>query len=339
MGIMNTNVIKGNFTKEHILQLLKSRKMLILIIMLIGFALRLCYIGGIPCGLNQDEAFAGYNAYSLLHYGMDSSGYHNPVYLVAWGSGMNALESYLMIPFVALFGLETWVIRLPQALLGCASLVVFYLLLKKVFNNRTAVMGLIVLAVCPWHIMMSRWGLESNLAPAFLLFGLYFFVRGAEDNSKWFYASAVSYGLCLYSYATLWPILPVLLLLQVIYCLCYKKISLRDKHFWLAVVVLGVMALPLLLFLLVNYGYIGEIRTGLLSVPKLTALRSGEISLKNLPENLQTTYQMILTQTDKNYYNAIGEFGIYYKFSNVFVALGVGVLFVGMIQNFREKVF
>lgn len=62
-----------------------------------GCAVRLFALGSIPCGLNQDEAFAGYNAWALLHYGVDSSGYHNPVYFTAWGSGMNALESYLMI--------------------------------------------------------------------------------------------------------------------------------------------------------------------------------------------------------------------------------------------------
>lgn len=80
-----------------------------------GCAVRLFALGSIPCGLNQDEAFAGYNAWALLHYGVDSSGYHNPVYFTAWGSGMNALESYLMIPFVALFGTGTAVLRLPQA--------------------------------------------------------------------------------------------------------------------------------------------------------------------------------------------------------------------------------
>lgn len=54
-----------------------------------GCAVRLFALGSIPCGLNQDEAFAGYNAWALLHYGVDSSGYHNPVYFTAWGSGMN----------------------------------------------------------------------------------------------------------------------------------------------------------------------------------------------------------------------------------------------------------
>lgn len=31
--------------------------------------------------LNQDEAYAGYEAWSLLNYGIDSEGYHNSVFL------------------------------------------------------------------------------------------------------------------------------------------------------------------------------------------------------------------------------------------------------------------
>ncbi|MBR5280514.1 MAG: hypothetical protein IKU26_06080, partial [Clostridia bacterium] len=68
-----------------------------LLILLLGIFLRVYQFGTLPIGLNQDEAFAGYEAFSLAHYGVDSAGYHNPVYFVSWGSGMNVLESYLAI--------------------------------------------------------------------------------------------------------------------------------------------------------------------------------------------------------------------------------------------------
>ena len=112
-----------------------------------GCAVRLFALGSIPCGLNQDEAFAGYNAWALLHYGVDSSGYHNPVYFTAWGSGMNALESYLMIPFVALFGTGTAVLRLPQALMACLSLICVYDLGKHISGRRFALWGCVSLCV------------------------------------------------------------------------------------------------------------------------------------------------------------------------------------------------
>ena len=83
-----------------------------------------------------------------------------PVFLVAWGSGQNALLSYLMMPFIAIFGLTTFSIRLPMAIIGGISLGIFYCLLKRMTNKKVAIIGLIFLAICPWHIMKSRWGLE-----------------------------------------------------------------------------------------------------------------------------------------------------------------------------------
>ena len=228
-------------------------------IMIAGVFVRLWRFGDVPGGINQDEAFAGYEAYSILHYGKDSFGYSMPVYLTAWGSGMNALNTYLMVPFIAVFGLKSWVIRMPQVIVAILSLAVCYLLMKKLFDSRMGLISMFILAVVPWHIMLSRWGLESNLAPGFLLFGLYFFVKGM-DKSCYFIISALMYGLSLYSYATIWPFVPLMLLLQVSYAIYIKKIKF-NKSTIISVIVLGVMALPLLLFLLVNTGRINEIRT------------------------------------------------------------------------------
>ena len=104
------------------------------IIMLAGVFVRVWRFGSLPGGINQDEAFAGYEAYSILHYGKDSFGYSMPVYLTAWGSGMNVLNSYLMIPFIAVFGLKSWVIRMPQLIVAVLSLWVCYLLMKRLFD-------------------------------------------------------------------------------------------------------------------------------------------------------------------------------------------------------------
>lgn len=53
------------------------------VIILIGCIVRITEFGSLPAGLNQDEAFAGYEAYSLLNYGTDSWGYTNPCYFVS----------------------------------------------------------------------------------------------------------------------------------------------------------------------------------------------------------------------------------------------------------------
>ncbi len=307
------------------------------VILLAGICARIWQFGQIPADMNQDEAFGGYEAYSLLHYGIDSSGYHFPVYLTTWGSGMNVLNTMLMIPFIALFGLKTWVIRIPQLLVACLSLWVVYLLLRKLTNIRLALLGMFLVAIVPWHIFLSRWGLESNLAPGFLLFGLYFFVKGL-DNTKFFLLSALMYGLSLYCYATIWPFVPCILFLQFIYCIYYKKISF-NLDLVLSVILLAILALPLILFLLVNMDKIPEIRLPFLSIPKLVYMRDSEISFAHIPENFKNLWNILWTQSDGLPWNSTQRFGLYYFCTIPFFLIGLCTSIYRLIQGFRTKTF
>lgn len=105
-------------------------------ILAVGIFVRIWHFGTVPGGLNQDEAFAGYEAWSLLKYGVDSAGYRFPVYLTAWGSGMNALNSYLMMPFIAIFGLKVWVIRLPQLIVACLTIPAVYGVVRRLSGGQ-----------------------------------------------------------------------------------------------------------------------------------------------------------------------------------------------------------
>ena len=291
------------------------------LLFLLGLLARLWLFGEVPGGLNQDEAFAGYEAWSLLHGGMDTAGYHFPVYLTAWGSGMNALESYLMIPFIALFGLKTWVIRLPQLVVALLSLWCVYLLGRRLWGERAGLICLLLTALCPWHVLLSRWGLESNLAPGFLLFALYFFLRGLDD-ARWYPLSALFYGLSLYAYATIWPFVPLILLIESTAALLWKKLRF-DWWMLLSGVILALLAAPLLLFLAVNMGYMAEIRTPFFSVPKLLYFRAGEMSLQSIPENLQNLLHILISQSDGLPWNTAGKFGLLYPITLPFSLLGL----------------
>lgn len=299
-------------------------RILFLLFLAVGIGARVWRSGAVPGGINQDEAFAAYEAYSLLTTGLDTSGYPFPVYLTAWGSGMNALESYLMIPFIALFGLETWAIRMPQLIVAILSLAAAYDVMERMADRWAALCGLFLLAVCPWHIFLARWGLESNLAPGFLLFGLCFFLRGLEDH-RFFLLSALMYGLSLYCYATIWPFVPLILLLQAGYAWRCGRLRCSGRDgLWvgLSVGVLFLLALPLLLFLLVNLGLLEEVRLPFLSIPRLLYLRSGEFSFSRIPENVRTLLRMLFTQTDGLPWNGTERFGLFYYGTLPFFFLG-----------------
>ena len=314
-------------------------RLLFIAFLTVGIVARVLWFGQIPAGMNQDEAFAAYEAWSLLRTGLDTSGYSFPVYLTAWGSGMNALESYLMIPFIALFGLEVWVIRLPQLIVGVLSLIAAYDILNRMAGRWAGLCGLFLMAVCPWHVLLSRWALESNLAPGFLLFGLCFFLRGLEDH-RFFPISALMYGLSLYCYAAIWPFVPLALLFQAGYALRCGQLRFRGRDgFWigLSVLALFLLALPLLLFLLVNWGLLDEIRLPFLSIPRLLVMRSREFSLSSLPENAANLLDILLRQSDGLIWNSPEGFGLFYYGTLPFFLVGAYRALRDSLAALRDK--
>ncbi len=98
---------------------------------------------------------------------------------------MNALETYLEIPFIKLLGLSSLSIRIPQMIIGILILPAFYGCCKMIRNESFGIIGLIgliVFTISPWQIITSRWGLEANLLPAFMVFGTYFLLKAVKNK-------------------------------------------------------------------------------------------------------------------------------------------------------------
>lgn len=330
-------------TSSNVFPFLKTQKSFDIaacVIIVIGALVRLIQLGYIPGwgGVAQDEAFAGYEAYSLLHFGIDSHGYHMPVYLEAWGSGMNALETYLEIPFIGLLGLNSLSIRIPQLIIGILILPAFYGCCKLVRNESFGLIGLFILAVSPWHIMMSRWGLEANLLPAFMVFGTYFLLKTTK-NKLYIYASMVCYGFALYCYAAAWPVIPLIIGCCLLYLL-FKKLIIPDIHLFIALFILAILASPLLLFVLVNTDRLVEIVTPFISVPRLTVFRSSEVALTPavMLQNLSDMFNMLfITQDDNLGVNAVPGYGIYYFIGPVFILIGIIVSFCKAVRSIISR--
>lgn len=315
---------------------LDEKKIFILILVLAIFS-SFFMLGKVPGGINQDEAYAGYEAYSMLHYGTDSHGYTNPVYLVTWGSGMSVLYSYLSIPFIALLGLNSLSVRLVEAIFSIVLVIFLYKLVKRINGETCALWAMFILTIVPWRILMSRWGIDCNLAPAFLVMAWYFMVRVVDDN-RFIILAFVFYGLSLYCYATLWILVPIMLALQMIYLILNHKIKL-NIYFVIAAILLGLLAIPLMIFLLVQYGYIGEIKTNFISIPLLPGFRGGETGFSNIVNNFKNLIEMLYRQSDNLLWNSDGKFGIYYNISLFFIVLGGGILIWRTFSSLKKRCF
>ncbi len=244
------------------------------LLLLLGAVLRLAALDALPFGLNQDEASAGYEAFALLSAGIDRCGKSWPVLFISWGSGQNVLMSYLAIPFIALFGMSEWTLRLPNAICGCLTLFVFWRLARRTGGVRFGLLALFLLLINPWHIMMSRWALESNLLPFFLLAGIWFTVL-AEEQPRALVAAAACFGLSLYAYGTAFFFLPVYLICAVI----HLRRSLKPASFCTALALFALMALPIALCQLRDALGLPEIRVLGVTLPRLTEGRQAATSV------------------------------------------------------------
>lgn len=318
-----------------------TEKLFVFFLLLSGAILRLVALGSVPGGMHQDEALTAWNAFALFHEGMDSDGNRFPVYIAGWGDGQSAMAAWLTIPLIALSGghVTPFLSRIPQAAVAIFTLWAVYCLTKRLFGAKAGIWSLFLLAICPWHIMMARWGLDANFAPGFLMFGLYFFIRGLEQE-KFLLAAGLFYGLSLYCYAVIWPIVPFLLLLQILYGLYCKKLRI-SKWSLLSSLLLFLIALPLILFVLINSLDLPEISLFFITIPRMGGFRGGELAwnFSGMWHNLRNSLTLLWRQNTGNPYDFLLPWGLFYDIGRIFIVIGVAALLKNLIHKFRCKSF
>lgn len=293
-------------------------------LLLLAAFLRLAALSDLPASLNQDEASSGYEAWAILHYGMDRCGVENPVLLTSWGSGQNILYSWLDMPFIAVLGLNLLSLRLPAALLGVAAAAVFWRLARFCRGVSCGLAALLLITVNPWHIMACRWALESNIMPFFLLAGVFCTAKALHTKPAWLIGSGVCFALCLYAYGTsfffLLLFLPLVLLRQ--------PRLFREKWFWGAAALFVFLALPITLCQYINQTGGESMRFLGFTLPALTAPRQAAVSvlgtgMEGLKSNLKSLANLLITQSDGHRYNAIPGYGLFYFFGLPLTIIGI----------------
>ena len=249
-----------DFTKKYKVQLLFFS------ILFIATIIRLVNLSTHPNGLNQDEASIGYDAWSILNYGIDRNGNSYPVHLVAWGSGQNALYAYLCMPFISLLGLNTLSIRLPMVMFFILATVGIYFIVKQFFDKKTALIAMALYTFSPWAIMSSRWCIESSLYPPLFILALWALIYSSK-NKMFIYLTAIIFSATLYSYGPAYLVTTLFCFFAFIYFIVKKIISLN--HLILAGVLFIVLSLPIYLFVAINAFDLPEMHLfGVITIPK-----------------------------------------------------------------------
>lgn len=196
----------------------------VLLVILISF-IYLYRLAEIPDSFSNDEAIFGYNAYSILQTGRDEYGKLLPIISESNGDYKLLLLSYWLVPFVALFGLTEFAVRLGQVIATFAVLTIVFLLVKKISSNfKLALATVLLLSLSPWFIVFGRSACETMISMFFFYLCMYMFLRWYESQKNiWLLFGVICGSVSAMGYYSVWFILVITLLLVMLRNLLVRK--------------------------------------------------------------------------------------------------------------------
>lgn len=315
----------------------KKQVIIFFLIFVIGLFPRVWKFGQYPTALFEDEVANGVDAYDVMTYGKDRTGIPYPMQFVSWGSGQSAFYAYTSIPFMKIWGLNPVTIRLPNLIAGILIIPLIFFCARKILNTRYGLIAMFLVAISPWNIMGSRWGLEAYFAPFMFLIGFTCYLY-SEKNNYWFVLGSIVFSLSFYNYSTTFAVVPVFMFFSIIILIRSRKLSWKSLLLGLLLAVL--VALPMGCFMYVNSFDKQGFRILKLSIPKLpttpryqdTVSIFQKDSIENILSNLKSLASLLWFQKDGNPWNSVEPIGYLYPFS--IIPCVIGTIWGGI--NYRK---
>lgn len=193
---------------------------ILILILAIGFYLRVANIEGAPPGVYPDEAVNGEDALRALKTGE-----------FEWFYTANNGREGLFINFIAFFfkflGVSILSLKLPSIFFGTATILGVYLLAKELFQKENpALISAFLTAVSFWPLDFSRIAFRAIMLPAVLVWSTYLLWQGMRARKALpFFVGGLVFGLGLHTYIA-FRIAPAILVLTLI------SFWMNDRSFW-----------------------------------------------------------------------------------------------------------
>lgn len=179
-------------------------------------ALRFADLANRPNGLFRDEAEKGYSGWSIATTGgvpeftLDPQHplkYHPLPWMIdVMGVRTSAIYQYASVPFMWAGGLSVATTRMAAALAGTLAVLLIGILMMRAWGPGIGIAVAMWTALCPWHIIFSRWALQGAFVPGLMglvLFGLF----GVERRRRWGWPLAgAAMGWLFYAYSGAQPL-------------------------------------------------------------------------------------------------------------------------------------
>ena len=248
----------------------------LIVLLLVGVAMRLVALDDVPPGLGYDE--------------LENARLSERVLAGKWAIyfpenfGQESLYPTLAALTVRLLGWNVFALRFPGAVAGALSVLALYLAGRRLADRRVALLAAAFQAVSFWPLIETRVALEMSLLPPLAGLAMLFLARGLDGQAKPRWRALLDFALTglflgghAYAY-TAGRVMPLLLPALLIYLLLLDCLDCRIlRRHWPGLLLLCLVTLlvvaPLALFLRAHPE--AEQRLDQLSGP-LTALRQGD---------------------------------------------------------------
>ena len=234
----------------------------------------------------------------------------------------------------SLSGLQSSPVGLPSSPTGLQS-------------SPTGLLGMLLLAIAPWHILLTRWTLDYGLIPFTFGLAILVLMKAARKKSTGLYvlASALA-ALNMYSYGSANIVIPAFLLLSVFFLMRDGILSIRQL--FLCILMFLLVCAPLFLFYLVNVCRLPEIITPFFSVERFRSDHTASVFLsfsdlilrgegiKNIKELL--LYLSVGVENGE-YYTYMPGYWTFYVFTFPVTLIGFVVSFKRVREGRREALF
>jgi 4-amino-4-deoxy-L-arabinose transferase-like glycosyltransferase len=176
---------------------------ILLIALALGWcAMRFVGLGKSPFGLSTDETLAGLHVECLAQTGRSADGQRWPLFATGLDGGLyTPTYLYTLFAWTRLFGISVTSLRGLNAALSLLAIVGLWLLARRVADGRAARLTVVAAALSPWSFQLSRLGTDGPMAPMFLVWGVYLFLR--SPRAPWAALGGVVMSLAAYTYPPL----------------------------------------------------------------------------------------------------------------------------------------
>lgn len=303
----------------------------LLFILTVAFLMRFIGFWEIPT-INIDECYAFYTARCLINYGVDLWGKTLSVYSSAWGAGMSMGMTYISIPFLLIFGQNIFAFRLPMVVGGVVATYFMYKI-GCYRNKNTGYIMALLYGTVPWSVMQQRFGMDCNLFIVLFIPGLYYMMKYLfEEDTNSLYTSMFIWGFSLFGYVLSYLYLPIFLIVIIISLLLKKKFKLKE---WIiACLIIGIIALPLMVFVFNNILGLELTKFGIFDFPELLNFRSSEIGFKF--ENIERLLNVYLFQNDFYKVTTFQNSGLMYYVTMPLIIMGTYCMFAKEKSEFNN---